>query len=75
MQERMALPFGVGVALTLDEWALLMELDDVYWSDEGILSVQVTLGTTGAAGGADARAPAAGARRAQVVRRSSWLRA
>ncbi len=46
MQERMSLPFGVGVALTLDEWALLMELNDVYWSDEGILSIQVTLGTT-----------------------------
>jgi nucleotide-binding universal stress UspA family protein len=46
LQERMSLPFGVGVALTLDEWALLMELNDVYWSDEGILSIQVTLGTT-----------------------------
>jgi hypothetical protein len=45
-RERLSFPFGVGVALTLDEWALLMELNDVYWSDEGILSVQVTLGTT-----------------------------
>jgi len=40
-----AIPFGVGAALTLDEAALLVELDDVYWSDEGVLSVQVTLGT------------------------------
>lgn len=40
-----ALPFGAGAALTLDEAALLVELDDVYWSEEGILSVQVTLGT------------------------------
>lgn len=39
----LALPFGVGVALTLDESALLLKLDDVYWSEEGIVSVQVTL--------------------------------
>jgi len=39
----MALPFGAGMGLTLDESALLLELDDVYWSDEGILSVQITL--------------------------------
>jgi hypothetical protein len=38
-----AVPFGVGAALTLDEAALLVELEDVYWSEEGILSVQVTL--------------------------------
>ncbi len=39
----LALPFGVGTALTLDEAALLVNLEDVYWSEEGILSVQVTL--------------------------------
>ena len=42
----MALPFGVGMGLTLDESALLLELDDVYWSEEGILSVQITLAVT-----------------------------
>jgi hypothetical protein len=41
----LAIPFGVGAALTLDEAALLVEFEDVYWSEEGILSVQVTLGT------------------------------
>jgi hypothetical protein len=41
----LALPFGVGVALTLDESALLLELDDVYWTERGIVSVQITLGT------------------------------
>ena len=40
----LALPFGVGVALTLDESALLLELDDVYWTERGIISVQITLG-------------------------------
>lgn len=38
-----AVPFGIGAALTLDESALLLRLDDVYWSEEGILSVQITL--------------------------------
>ena len=39
----LAVPFGAGVALTLDESALLLELDDVYWSERGIVSVQITL--------------------------------
>ncbi len=40
----LALPFGVGTALTLDESALLLELDDVYWTERGLVSVQITLG-------------------------------
>jgi hypothetical protein len=44
----LAIPFGIGAALTLDEFALLLELDDVYWSEEGILSVQMAFGTMGA---------------------------
>jgi hypothetical protein len=38
-----AVPFGVGMGLTLDESALLLELEDVYWSREGLLSVQIAL--------------------------------
>jgi hypothetical protein len=34
--------FGIGVALTLDESALLLKLDDVYWTEEGIVSVQIS---------------------------------
>jgi hypothetical protein len=45
-REWLAVPFGAGVALTLDESALLLELSDVYWSEEGIVSLQVMLGTT-----------------------------
>jgi hypothetical protein len=41
----LALPFGAGVALTLDESALLLELDDVYWTERGVMSLQITLGT------------------------------
>jgi len=36
-------PFGVGLGLTLDESALLLDLEDVYWTREGLLSVQITL--------------------------------
>jgi hypothetical protein len=39
----LAIPFGLGAGLTLDESALLLEFDDVYWSEEGIVSVQITL--------------------------------
>ena len=39
----LAVPFGAGMGLTLDESALLLELEDVYWSREGLLSVQITL--------------------------------
>jgi hypothetical protein len=44
----LAIPFGIGAALTLDESALLVEMDDVYWTEEGILSVQIALGAMGA---------------------------
>jgi hypothetical protein len=43
----LAVPFGMGVALTLDESALLLRLDDVYWSEDGIISVQITLAALG----------------------------
>ena len=33
--------FGMGLALVLDEFALVLHLDDVYWSEEGRLSVDV----------------------------------
>jgi hypothetical protein len=39
----LAVPFGIGAALTLDESALLLRLDDVYWSEEGVVSVQISL--------------------------------
>jgi hypothetical protein len=39
----LAIAFGTGVALTLDESALLLKLDDVYWTEDGIVSVQISL--------------------------------
>ena len=43
IEPKLALPFGAGMALTLDESALLLELEDVYWNREGLLGVQITL--------------------------------
>lgn len=38
-----ALVFGAGVALTLDEFALILRLQDVYWRKEGRLSVDAVI--------------------------------
>jgi hypothetical protein len=40
----LAIPFGAGVALTLDESALLLELEDVYWTERGQISMEIALG-------------------------------
>jgi len=45
LDQWLAIPFGAGAALILDEAALLLELEDVYWTEEGVLSVEVGLGT------------------------------
>jgi hypothetical protein len=46
LEQRLALPMGVGIGLTFDEAALLLDLRDVYWTREGLLSVQLSLGAT-----------------------------
>jgi hypothetical protein len=46
LDQWLALPFGAGAALILDETALLIELSDVYWSEKGGISVDMGLGTT-----------------------------
>jgi hypothetical protein len=38
-----AVLFGVGLGLTIDEYALWLHLDDVYWSREGRSSIDATL--------------------------------
>jgi hypothetical protein len=35
--------FGVGAALVLDEFALILHLDDVYWSEQGRKSIDVVV--------------------------------
>ena len=44
-RESLAIPLGVGIGLTVDESALLLDLEDVYWSRQGLLGVQITLAT------------------------------
>ena len=51
LETALAVPFGVGIGLTFDEAALLLELEDVYWTPEGLLSVQVSLGLAATLGG------------------------
>jgi hypothetical protein len=41
--ELAAFAFGVGIGLTIDEFALWLHLDDVYWSREGRSSIDATL--------------------------------
>lgn len=46
LEQTLAIPMGAGMGLTFDEAALLLDLRDVYWSREGLLSVQLSLGAT-----------------------------
>lgn len=50
LEQGLAVPFGAGIGLTFDEAALLLDLRDVYWTREGLLSVQVSLGAAGVLG-------------------------
>ena len=51
LEQTLAFPFGAGIGLTFDEAALLLDLRDVYWTREGILSVQVSCGLAAILGG------------------------
>jgi hypothetical protein len=46
LEDRLAVPMGIGMGLTFDEAALLLDLRDVYWTREGLFSVQLSLGAT-----------------------------
>ena len=50
LETTLAIPFGAGIGLTFDEAALLLELEDVYWTPEGLLSVQISLGISAVLG-------------------------
>ena len=62
--------FGVGAGLTIDEFALWVYLDDVYWAEEGRSSIDATVIAAGGDGaGRDRRQPARHRHRA----REGWL--
>ncbi len=44
------LSYGTGLALIVDEFALLLDLQDVYWARQGRVSVDVAVGGIAAAG-------------------------
>jgi hypothetical protein len=48
--EILAVAFGIGAGLTLDEFALWLHLEDVYWSEEGRRSVDAIIVATIIAG-------------------------
>jgi hypothetical protein len=45
-----ATSYGAGLALIVDEFALLLDLRDVYWAKEGRLSVDIGVGLVAAGG-------------------------
>ncbi len=57
LEEGLSFVFGAGVGLTFDEAALLLDLRDVYWTREGVVSLQVSFGLS-AVLGSDAARPA-----------------
>ena len=46
----LALPFGAGMGLTLDEAVLLLELPRSYWTQEYLAAIQAVVALAGAAG-------------------------
>lgn len=44
--EFVAIAFGIGMGLTMDEFALWLNLQDVYWADKGRQSIDAVLVTT-----------------------------
>src|SRR6204780_5549740 len=45
-----ALGYGAGLALIVDEFALLLDLQDVYWAKQGRISVDLGVGGSSLAG-------------------------
>jgi hypothetical protein len=45
-----ALSYGAGLALIVDEFALLVDLKDVYWAKQGRISVDLGIGASSLAG-------------------------
>src|SRR3954449_3389536 len=43
LTEISALAFGIGAGLTIDEFALWVHLEDVYWAEEGRSSIDATV--------------------------------
>ena len=53
-----AVSYGTGLALIVDEFALLLDLKDVYWAKQGRISIDVAIGAIATAGSYFAALPA-----------------
>jgi len=66
-----AVGYGSGLALIVDEFALLLDLRDVYWARQGRISVDVGIGGIALAGCYFAALPVLRSLRKQHARRSA----
>jgi hypothetical protein len=65
-----ALSYGAGLALIVDEFALLLDLKDVYWAKQGRISIDLGVGVSAVAGSYFAARPVLRATRPLL--RSVW---
>ena len=63
--------YGVGMALIIDEFALLLDLKDVYWARQGRISVDLGVGGIAAVGSYFAALPLARALRRELRAKES----
>jgi hypothetical protein len=69
-----AVSYGSGLALIVDEFALLLDLKDVYWARQGRISIDVAVGGIAAAGSYFAALPVLRRLRSERVRGRQQLR-
>jgi hypothetical protein len=65
-----AVSYGAGLALIVDEFALLLDLKDVYWAKQGRISIDLGVGASALAGSWFAARPVI--RSVRPVMRSAW---
>jgi hypothetical protein len=66
-----AVSYGSGLALIVDEFALLLDLKDVYWARQGRISIDLAIGGIAAAGSYFAALPVLRRARRDVARRTN----
>jgi hypothetical protein len=66
----LAVSYGSGLALIVDEFALLLDLRDVYWAKQGRISIDLAIGGIAAAGSYFAALPVLRRMRSDIRRRA-----
>jgi hypothetical protein len=70
-----ATSYGTGLALIVDEFALLLDLKDVYWAKQGRVSVDIAVGGIAVAGSYFAALPVLRALRREAEHEAAARRA